>query len=101
MYSHYLGEPWEIRKFQKTVQSSQPSLSSTECLMDDISNSIKEANQPPKDSVPTKKQLQKMADKKIPDNTKNIKQMNEEKSLPSSSISPKTTQTLTSVGYTM
>merc|ERR1712018_790133 len=54
------GEPWEIRKFQKTVRESQPSVSSTESLMGDISKSIKETNQQSKPSVAlTPKQPQK------------------------------------------
>ena len=91
-----LGEPWEIRKFQRTVQSPQPTLSSTECLMGDICNSIKETNRRPKDSISTQHQRQQQVNKKPPDTHKNVnsvKQQHDDKAIKSSSISPKTTPT--------
>ena len=95
------GEPWEIRKFQKTIHESQMSISSTESLMGDISKSILETNRPSK-ATPTKKQPLKQQNETVKpiqqqsSGVKNIqilKQKQEEaaiiKAMKSSSMSPK------------
>ena len=95
------GEPWEIRKFQKTIHESQMSISSTESLMGDISKSILETNRPSK-ATPTKKQPLKQQNETVKpiqqqsSGVKNIqilKQKQEEaaiiKAMKGSSMSPK------------
>ena len=94
MLFKYLGEPWEVKKFQRSVNSSQASLSSTEGLLGDVCNSIKEASQTTRSSRnPQPQQMKPPANKKNPDNPKNppsLKQQHIEHSKNTSGISPKT-----------
>ena len=92
----YLGEPWEVKKFQRSITSSQASMSSTEGLLGDVCNSIKETSQTTRSSRNPQQQQQQVklpANKKVSDNPKNApspKQQDTEHSKNTSGISPKT-----------
>ena len=103
IFINLIGEPWEIRKFQKAVHESQMSVSSTESLMGDISKSILETNRPAKTQVAKKQPPKKQNETPKPSTqqstgAKNIqvfRQKQEEaaiiKAMKSSSMSPKPT----------
>ena len=88
----YLGEPWEVKKFQRSITSSQASMSSTEGLLGDVCNSIKETSQTTRSSR-NPQQVKLPANKKVSDNPKNApspKQQHTEHTKNTSGISPKT-----------